>query len=402
MKALFEGCSRSEFTVTPSNWNTKKASIDRAWRITYRFYDPACNRPKQVAIRGMNSYAELPQRQAATKALIAQEKELLDDQGYNPITGQYMIEQEKTDYPIHPDTPFIEALRAAFKFYKGVTGTLQDVQLTIDGIGKVAKKLRYDSKSISEIRRRHIRACLEGCFKENPKFTDKRFNKYRAWLLALYKILVEFEAVESNYVADIAKKKTVVAKRVILTLEQRKMIAKVLPERHPDFWRYVQIFFHAGARGTELRALKPGDVDLKNQTYTALVKKGAQWRQVTKVIKDIALPLWEEALELAGSDDYIFGSLFRPSKTKMGDDLASRYWKRLVKEELGIDVDFYTLKHLHTTEVIDALEGAENAVIEAAAYNSHTTGAMVVQIYDVKQAERKHNKVKGLRNGFAG
>lgn len=120
------------------------------------------------------------------------------------------------------------------------------------------------------------------------------------------------------------------------------------------------------------------------------------------MIKDIAVPLWEEALAAASPDDYIFGSLFRPSKTKMGDDLTSRYWKRLVKEELGIDVDFYTLKHLHTTEVMDALDNGANALAEVASHNSHTSGAMVVQIYDVKQEQRKHNRVRGLRNGFAG
>jgi hypothetical protein len=52
MKSLFNGCSRSDISVTPQNWKTKKASLKYPWKIHYRFYDPACKgAPGHATIR---------------------------------------------------------------------------------------------------------------------------------------------------------------------------------------------------------------------------------------------------------------------------------------------------------------------------------------------------------------
>jgi hypothetical protein len=69
---------------------------------------------------------------------------------------------------------------------------------------------------------------------------------------------------------------------------------------------------------------------------------------------------------------------------------------RLVKKKLGIQADFYSLKHLHTTEVVDLLNE-----VEAAKHNEHASTAMVVGIYDVRKTEREHEKMKRLGNKFA-
>jgi hypothetical protein len=68
----------------------------------------------------------------------------------------------------------------------------------------------------------------------------------------------------------------------------------------------------------------------------------------------------------------------------------------LVKKKIGIEADFYSLKHLHTTEVVDMLSEKE-----AASHNEHTSTAMVVGIYDVRGESRRHGKVKTLKNKFA-
>ena len=79
-------------------------------------------------------------------------------------------------------------------------------------------------------------------------------------------------------------------------------------------------------------------------------------------------------------------------------------WKRHVKDALGIRADLYSLKHLHTTEVIDILESQEqsDATAQAAGHNSHNSETMVIKIYDVKRGKREHDKVKGIGNAFGG
>ena len=52
---LSSGCSISELSVTPKNWNTKAAKTNNDWFVSYRFYDPHYPKPKQVILRGMKN-----------------------------------------------------------------------------------------------------------------------------------------------------------------------------------------------------------------------------------------------------------------------------------------------------------------------------------------------------------
>jgi hypothetical protein len=79
----------------------------------------------------------------------------------------------------------------------------------------------------------------------------------------------------------------------------------------------------------------------------------------------------------------------------MAEDMPTKYWRLHVKEALKIPIDFYSLKHLNTAEVVDALDEAA-----AAKLNAHTSTAMVVSIYDVKQKDRQHNRLKDVGNNF--
>ena len=86
------------------------------------------------------------------------------------------------------------------------------------------------------------------------------------------------------------------------------------------------------------------------------------------------------------------------------DPIVTKEGKVIIRGGLGIDIDFYSLKHLHTTEVMDILENNtipdQDAVKEIAEHNSHTSGAMVVKIYDIKNEGRSHKKVKSIMNAF--
>jgi hypothetical protein len=66
-----------------------------------------------------------------------------------------------------------------------------------------------------------------------------------------------------------------------------------------------------------------------------------------------------------------------------------------VKKKFGITADFYSLKHLHTSEVVELLSD-----IEAAKHNSHKSTTMVNTIYDVNKSKRKERQIIELDNGF--
>jgi integrase len=214
--------------------------------------------------------------------------------------------------------------------------------------------------------------------------------------MILFSELCESEIVDINPVRDIKKKKIVKHIRQVLTDEERILVNEHLKNKYPEFHRFLHIFYNSGARISELLRIKDSDVDLKKQRYKVIIQKGVEYREVWRTIKDIVLNYWNDILCQAAKGDYLFSIGLKPGKRQIQPYQIGKRWYRLVKKPLGIQADFYSLKHLHTTEVVDLLSEKE-----AAKHNEHISTAMVVGIYDVKRDDRHHNKVKGLDNKFA-
>lgn len=399
---LHNGCYCTEPRVNPTNWNKPGAKCDQDWFIWYRFYDPTVTdargkiKPKLCLLKGMNKYKSLAQRRELVPMIIEKEIEHLRDFGYNPITSEYMIQRGHEEYgEIHPEMPFIDALRAALQKMDVSDSTRKGIRIITDGVEKAAFQLHLNYTPICKVSRRNLKAVLERCGENSKKWSATRYNAYRSYLLMLYRELVEQEAVAGNPVRDISKKTVIQKIRPVLSAEDRKRVREQLRESQPHFYNFVELFFHSGVRITELLSLKPGNVDLSKQVYRAVIKKGRSYREVDRTIKDIAVPLWRYFLEGCPDDMYIFGPYFKPGKKPMYAEVPSRYWKKYVKEALGIKADFYSLKHLNSTEVVTRLD--EEA---AATLNGHTSTAMVVKIYDVEQQKRQHNRLKGVNNQF--
>ena len=153
-------------------------------------------------------------------------------------------------------------------------------------------------------------------------------------------------------------------------------------------------------------------MDLKKQRVKITLRKGKQAMEVYKTIKDIALPFWTEIMAEPG--DVLFSKGLRPGDVEINPWQITKRWRDHVKAEpakvekrnrngklsknptkggLGINADLYSLKHSHSTEVVEAL-----STREAAEHNSHTNEAMVARVYDIRSVERKHDRVKGLNN----
>ena len=400
MVNLPNGCYCSQLSVHPQNWERSRPSLKSDWYIHYRFYDPLFkNDPrykkgKQRIIKaGINQFKTVEERQDAVRIVIRRELHYLQEEGFNPITGKFSG-SGTMGCDIHPGTPFIQALLQTLKRLQIDPATKVDVKSSLKYIGIAAIQLRYDQLGISDIKRRNIKLILDQCGR-NRQLSPRRYNIYRAFLLMLFKELVELEAVEANPVHDISKMTETKKERVTLNNSQRQIIGEYLPEKDFDFWMFVNLFFHSGARTKELGPLKLEDVELNLQRYKVTIKKGKGVRTLWKTIKDIALPYWEFFLKKCKPGDFVFGSALKNRSLPLLTRWVGTRWQKLVKKELGIPVDFYSLKHLNTSEVVDALD--EKA---AADLNSHTSTAMVIGIYDVKQAKRKHDKLKGVANKF--
>lgn len=393
-------CYVTPFKIIPAN-----RDIDKDWIICYTFYDPDLGGLRRQ-IRGMNHFKNKAQREWYCTRLIESELEILRN-GFNPFKKEII---PSADMDVSPYTPFITALRVAYTKIHCVEGTMKDIKSVLKGTEEAAKKLGIDKKPVKDVTRKYFKLIFEQC-RKNPTFTNNRQNVYRKWLKKLFDELIEMEAVDSNPLVFIKKEKTVKKDRRLPTEEERKLINHYLKENHYYFWRAIQMFKASGARETEFMAVQKKHVDLKEQRCLYTINKGRVVREIWRPITDSALPFWEEIMsEATNNEDYLFSLELKPGKKHLKTEALSRRWQRYVKGTapakkgynkkdtgcLHIDVDLYALKHLNTTEIMDALDKEYNPAKDVQKLTGHTSEAMIIKIYDKNNKERKDDKIKRI------
>lgn len=388
MISLPNGCSCSQPNVYPKNWKTVAVSVKKDWYIQYYFHDPSekgrYKNGKLVIVKGMNRYKTVSERRTVTGMLLKNE---MDDllSGYNPIKRSVVDTGD-----LSPHTPFIAALRQALSMLKCAANTKMDIKSTIKYIEASAKKLSFDFLPVGTIRRRHIKRILENC-----DVSDNTYNSYRKNLSILYKELLENDAVETNVLRDISKRKVVKRLRKLLTPDECRLVSEWAAENQYRFYLLIHIFFHTGCRTTEIFRVKREHVNLDTQTVLITVLKGNQPFEVLKPIKNIVVPYWRDAIEGAEPNDFIFSKGLVPGAIKIDPRQATIRWRRHIKGKLGIDCHWYSLKHLNSDQIA-ASEGLEMS----ATLNSHTN-LNTARIYAIGEKQREMDRLKKVANKFA-
>lgn len=401
MLQLPNHCCCSDFNVHPQNWKSTRASIRKDWYITYRFYDPLYKanpkfkNGKLVMLKGMNHFKTLSHRQQATLDIINREMVQLQEKAYNPITG-YNLDQIKVVYDVEPSTPFLTALTKAETRVKAAASTKRDLRSILRFVSQAATQLRFDRLPIGSISRRHIKLLLSQIEESQAQQSPHRYNKIRTYLMMLFRELVELEATEYNPVKDISKKKGVQRLRKFLSEENRKLVNDHLYQHHYRFWLFTHIFFHSGARLTEMMQVRCRDVDLDRQSFVVTVKKGQLLKEVEKPIKNIALLYWREAVKEAAPQDFVFSKGLKPGPSPVQSFQITKRWNKYIKKELGITEDFYSLKHLNLDQTAALLD-----IRDAAALASHTNTAITVKHYALNEGQRQAERLRNISNDFA-
>jgi integrase len=398
MITLPNNCYCSELKVNPKNWKAlKKISSD--WFIYYRFYDPQARqrglftKGKLVKMQGMNHFKTVGDRQKTTLQLLNDEVKKLQE-GYNPILGD--VEATVNSSIVDSHTPFIQALEMVEAGFSAAASTKSDLQMIIRFVKLAAEQMKIDSIPISNVTRKHIKLILAQVEKSRGKESIHRYNKTRSYLMILFKELVELEAVDNNPVREVSRKPKVQRLRTVLTLEERKKVNEYLQEHDRAFWIFTHIFFHSGARLTELMQVRLEDVSMVNQTFKITVIKGRSRKEVLKPIKHVALPYWEEAMTNAREGQYIFSEGLVPGDQKIRTDQIAKRWYRHIKKKLDIKADFYSLKHSNLDETAALL-----SLHDASVMASHTSVALTTKYYAIGEKDRQIERLKKVGNKFA-
>ncbi len=399
MILLNNGCMCSKPNVSPANWKTSDRSIKKKWVIHYRFYDPLFEEdyPKGYQIcfsNDLNKYDDINRRREAANFLIDQLLYKLKVLDFNPITKE-IKQEEDPDYIISPDTPINEALDGAFKEIDAVKHTKADVKSVLGYFKEATTQLRLDSIRIKDIDQVHVRKILDQIGrKKKEKWTANNFNYHRGNISILFSLLKELQAIKHNPVLDIKKKKSITKIREVLTKEERVRLDTELPAIDYRLWLAMHLFFHSGSRTTEFVGVKDTDIDVRRKVIKYTVLKG-KYREVERPIKDIAMPYIMLALKGVKRGQYIFSKDLLPGFTKEEPEMFTKRWKEVVKDGMGIQKDWYALKHANTDEIDEIFD-----IAIAAKLNSHSP-EIAGSVYAVGRKERQNALIRSASNTFA-
>ena len=401
MLQLPNGCSCSKPSIYPKNWNRIGASAKQNWYIQYYFYDPRFKQEngkakgKLIIYKGgINEYKTVTERKSIIKKIYDELLHLLQIEGFNPIAStKYVV--EPTTLEIEPTTKFIVALKQVFAKLTLEKSTAADIKTIIKQVEQAAMELNYTYMYIGEVRRKHIKALLDHLQTTSANASAHKYNKTRGYLMLLFKELLEMEAVDTNPVRELGKMKITQRLRELLSEDERIKVDAHLKTNYPEFWRFLHIFFHSGARECELLKIKVKDVNLEKQTFKVTVNKGRSSKEMLRTIKNIALPLWTELVHNKNQEHYIFSKGLIPGPITIHRDQITRRWRMHVKEKLGIKADLYSLKHLNLDETAALLD-----INAAAAQAGHTSTVITMKHYALGEVERQHQRLKAVSNGF--
>lgn len=361
--------------VSPADWETNSLSISKPWYIYYRVEE------RMIKIRNMNRIKDYPSRVKETKKLLKEVEHSL----------RTPAQQQLLDLPTS-DLGLIKAINLAAKSLKGGEEFKDCAKSCIKYVTLSAVKMQMDQIPVGRIRKRHIKMLLQSAVLDRGRGAQS-YNHYRAYLHCLFSELEELEIVEINPVTPVKRLPVPKGFRETLTLEQRKLVRDFLNEHYPNFYRFINIFFHSGGRLRELFRLQVKNINLDKGNYKVWVLKGKNPVEKKRVIKDIAYEFWKDLIQDADPEWYVFSRNLKPGPKMISSNQSTRRWKKHIKEKLNIDVDLYSLKHLNTDETSQLLD-----IQHAALQNSHASTAITKAHYAFGEEDRMMDRLKKLDN----
>ena len=324
----------------------KYDDLSKSWFVYFR-YDKKLFRYK-FGINYINNYKErLSEAEALRDALKIKLKE-----GWNPNLPDIVSQNSKLtliealDFALAKKKPLVGP-----KTYSGYKGSIAFVKSAIAA-------LHLQNLLITETKRVHIKTILEKV-KEQRAASNNSYNKYLDHLRAILSELIQWDTIEFNPANNIKNMHVGETQANIPpTASEHQIIKENLEVNHRYFFNFIVTLFHTGIRPEEILKIKLKMIDLENGEITLPP-------EITKTDKERVVPInqffYQTLLNMdflnLPQDYYLFGSFrdpgkgnvggkldFIPGPTKMKRDTATKRWKKIVKDGLGIQANMYSYK----------------------------------------------------------
>lgn len=238
--------------------------------------------------------------------------------------------------------------------------SFKDYSISVRFFLEGAKNKKLSELPIAELKRAHVKAIFED-IKISRNWSNHAYNKNLGYIKAIFSELLQWEIIEVNPAHKIKalKEGETLANRTA-TDEELVQIKKKLLNDFPNFYNFIEVMFHTGARPAEILHTKINMIDLKEKKITLPpeITKTDIYR-VIPINPHLYKLLIKMKVQEASKDWFLFGTFqmfvnrglppktsFLPAPKMISPNAATRLWKRLIKDDLGIDVNLYATKHL--------------------------------------------------------
>jgi len=363
--------------------------LKKQWYV-YFYWDKS---KTSIKYYGLNSYKTFKERMFQAESLCEALKLKLDS-GWNPIENTYEKGIHEAKFML-----ISEALYFALEKKKSKISecTFKNYKSTLDLINpSIMAKFSYFK--ITEITRKHILEILEDT-KSARNWIPNCYNKNLGYLKAIISELVEWEIIPLNpaHLIKTLKEPTKGPKKT-LNQDEKQLVKNHIESIIPSFWNYCLLIYHTGIRPKEALLLTNEMVDLFESKITlpASITKddGDRIVPINKYLKNMFLLMeinrFPKHYYIFGRSDNKFNN-FLPSESSLKRKYASDLWHKLVKSDLGINVDLYAFKHLGANEKI--LSGVSIDALKELYGHSSTlmTETYATQIKQIRQKEILEN-----------
>lgn len=259
-------------------------------------------------------------------------------------------------------------------------------------------ELKFHKENIKDFEPYHISLILEKCMEINKGSNDS-YNKNLKVCKRVFRELVEAFIIPYNPASGLKDKTHTPEEKRLLTDKEYEDINKFFDKNYPNYLTFLKCQ-ELGIRPNEVRQLKFSmmkSIEYKNKEFWFFDLP----KEITKTDKSRLVPITKELMKrLPKKSDYpehyyIFGGVgktqtitFKPTEYMMGHNTSARFWKRHIKDGMGIDSNQYWLKSRNANVMRD--KGIDLEIIKDLFGHSKES---ITKIYATKDYEIRMREV---------
>jgi len=326
----------------------KGTGKSKEWYVWFRFCGKLIKKRDDI-----NRIKNLKEREIEAEAIRKYYHDRLKND-WNPLVPE-IAEISAAGYTLYQALEFAldkKKEHLVSKTYSTYAGTLRFIRTAIsdNGLGNLL---------IQDTKRAHVRLILDS-IRKSRNGTNNSYNRWLSHFQAIASELIQWDIIENSPAHKI--KPLAVVESIANTApepEDYDEIVSFLSEHHYFFYIYIMMIKHTGIRPVELTRLKLSMFDLKKKRVVlpAEITKSRKKGRIVPLNPFI----WELIQSYITSglpgDWYLFASGrisgrgnegkfmdFIPGPTLLKRDTATKRWKRLIIDGLGIGNSMYSMK----------------------------------------------------------